>query len=52
MLHLTAQAVTHQSVRDHEDVATHGEDGFMLRYKEIPLGKKKTKKIKQIHNNR
>ena len=41
MLHLTAQAVTHQSVRDHEDVATHGEDGFMLRHKEILLGKKK-----------
>ena len=41
MLHLTAQAVTHQSVRDHEDVAAHGKDGFMLRHKAIPLEKKK-----------
>ena len=45
MLHLTPQTVTHQSVRDHEDVATHGEDGFMLQHKEIPL-KKRTQKNK------
>ena len=48
MLHLTAQALTHQGVRNHEDVATQSEDGFMLQRKKNPLGKKK----KQIHNNR
>ena len=53
MLDLTAHAVTHQNVRDYEGVATHGEDGFTLQHKwRNPTWEEKTKKIKQIHNNR